>query len=176
MLVWGAGYVAAQEYTDIKVSQLPKATQGYIAENFKGTQPSRVVRIDDKGTINYAVVFESDGRKKVLAFDKDGKFIQKGNQVSTGQQQTHSANTAGTGTIKPAGNSTAPIAVDKLPATVQTYIKTTYPAGKIAISNQLTENSLVSYQVTVIDGNKSHVMTFDSKGKYLSEQTFTKQK
>jgi hypothetical protein len=176
ILVWGVGYVAAQEYTDIKVMQLPKKTQAYLAENMKGMTPSRTVKIENNGVLSYGVVYEVSGRKRVLVFDKDGNFTQKGDKLNSGSAAVQPANSSGTGTIKPAGNNTIPIAVEKLPAPTQTYLKTTYPSGKIAISNQLTENSIIFYQVTVIDGNKSHVIAFDSKGKYLSEQTFTKQK
>ena len=164
----------AQDYTEIKVSQLPKATQDYIQRNLSGQKITRVVKSENNGVLTYGVAFETGGNKRVLVFDKDGKYIQKGDRSEAGQNTVKQA--PGSGTVKPAGNTATPVSADKLPVTIQNYIKTNYPSGKIAVSNQIRENNVDLYQVTVIDGNKSHVLTFDTKGKYLSEQTFVRQK
>ena len=174
MLALSVGLVAGQEFTDIKISQLPKKAQEYLASNMKGMTPIRTVKIEKNGILSYGVVYEVDGRKRVLGFDKDGNFTQKVATTTPSNPTSTPANSSGTAAADPTGVKTTAIAADKLPATVQSYIKTKLPAGKIVVSNQLTEKGVVSYQVTVIDGNTSHVMTFDSKGKYLSEQTFIK--
>ena len=177
-----SGGLMAQSYSDIKVSQLPKATQTYIAENMQGMEISRAVKIEDNGTVSYGVVFESRGRKHVLIFDKDGNFVQKGDKLSAPSSTGQPVQSSGTATAQPAvtpvqnaSNNTKQIPAGNLPGNVQTYIKTNYPNGKIVSASQLTQNSILFYQVSVADGGKEYLMTFNSKGNYLSKRSYTKQ-
>ncbi len=71
----------AQKQTEIKASQLPKATTDYITSNLPGTTIFRAVKADDKGTITYNVAVDVKGRKHIFVFDKDGNFLKKGDNL-----------------------------------------------------------------------------------------------
>ncbi|HNW77195.1 MAG TPA: PepSY-like domain-containing protein [Bacteroidales bacterium] len=177
----------AQEYTEIKTSQLPKATRDYFTKKMPDAKITRAAKVDDNGTISYLVSYSDRGRKHVLQFDKDGTFIGKGDKLVSGAKSTTQAKNSGTTTTttKEPGKQTPPsntgsssshpakvIPVEKLPADILTYLKTNIPSGEITQARQLTINEVPIYQVKVKDGKKEHVITFNGKGKYLSKRSY----
>lgn len=74
-------FVFGQKTTDISPSKLPKATTDYIKENLPGAKIVRAVKADDKGVITYNVGIDVKGHKHLLVFDKDGKFLKKGDNL-----------------------------------------------------------------------------------------------
>lgn len=73
--------VFAQKTTEIKTKDLPKATTDWIKTNMPPAVIEKSVKLDDKGTITYNVLVTSVGRKHILVFDKDGKYLQKGDDL-----------------------------------------------------------------------------------------------
>jgi len=71
----------SQTITELKQSQLPKATQDYIKTNLKGATISKCAKMEDKGVIKYAVAFDMKGRKHIVIFDKNGNFLEKGDKM-----------------------------------------------------------------------------------------------
>jgi hypothetical protein len=67
--------VIAQNYTEIKTSQLPKKITEYFKKYLVTYTLGRAAKSDENGVIKYEVVAESRGRKAVYVFDKDGKFL-----------------------------------------------------------------------------------------------------
>lgn len=179
----------AQEYTEIKTSQLPKATRDYFTKNMPDAKITRAAKVDDNGTISYLVSYSDRGRKHVLQFDKDGTFVGKGDKLVSMAKATTQAKNSGTTattttTTKEPGKQTPPsnpappshpakvIPTEQLPADILTYLKTNIPSGEITQARQLTINEVPIYQVKVKDGKKEHVITFNGKGKYLSKRSY----
>jgi hypothetical protein len=163
---------SAQNYTDIKYSELPKTTQDYVKVNLAGLDITRTVKIEDNGKTNYGVVFESRGAKHVLIFDKDGNYLQKGDDLFS--QQAKPKNEEVTPAVPATANkTTTAISPDQLPANAKDYIKTSYPSSKIVTAAQFSDKKAVFYQVQVTDGSKNYMLTFDSKGNFLSKRYYT---
>lgn len=80
--------LVAQKMTDIKSSQLPKASLDYIQKNLPGAKIVRAAKIEQKGSINYNVVIEKDAKKHVLVFDKDGRFLKKSDDMVGSQPKS----------------------------------------------------------------------------------------
>ena len=186
-LMIAAGFGAsAQKYTEIKVSQLPQATRDYLTQNMPGADITKAVQIDNKGTLYYGVVFENRGRKRVLIFDKDGNFYQKGDnlnvqpkpetppvQSAKGTSETDPPEKESPTVKNPANPNLQPIPPRNLPAVVTDYLQTNFPEGRITACNELKQSEIIFYQVTVNEGLKEHIVTFNSKGNYLSKRTYT---
>lgn len=72
----------AQNYTEVKTTQLPKKVTAYFTKNFKSYNVVRSAKATDKGVLKYAVVVEINGsNKSVYIFDKDGNFITRGTSL-----------------------------------------------------------------------------------------------
>jgi len=67
--------VIAQNYTEIKTSQIPKKITEYFTKNLRTYTLGRAAKSIDKGVIKYEVVAETHGHKAIYVFDKDGKFL-----------------------------------------------------------------------------------------------------
>lgn len=81
----------AQKMTEIKTSDLPKATTDYIATNMPGSTLFKAAKVEENGTFTYNVAVDIKGRKHILVFDKDGKFLKKGDNMV--QEQKSNPNT-----------------------------------------------------------------------------------
>ena len=73
--------VYAQKTTVIQASKLPQATTDYISDNLPGAKITKASKVEDKGVLTYSVDIEVKGHKHVLIFDKDGKFLKKGDAL-----------------------------------------------------------------------------------------------
>jgi hypothetical protein len=71
----------AQKTAEIPVSKLPKAATNYITDNLPGTKIVKAAKIDDKGVITYSATVDVKGKNHVFIFDKDGKFLKKGDDL-----------------------------------------------------------------------------------------------
>lgn len=76
-----ATLIYAQKTTEIKMKDLPKATTDWMKTNLPKATFEKAVKSDDKGTITYGIMVNSSGRKHIYLFDKDGKFLQKGDNL-----------------------------------------------------------------------------------------------
>ncbi len=83
VILFFASAVFAQEkkMQEIKSSDLPKGVTTWVKDNLPDGKITRAGKIDDKGVISYAVAVESKGRKHSYLFDKDGKFVGKGDNL-----------------------------------------------------------------------------------------------
>jgi hypothetical protein len=68
----------AQKITEVRKEDLPKTILKYISNNYKGATVFKAVKLDDKGSLIYNVAIDIHGRKQILVFDKDGRFLKKG--------------------------------------------------------------------------------------------------
>jgi hypothetical protein len=71
----------AQKTTEIPVGKLPKATTDYINDNLPGATITKAAKVEDKGVVTYNVGIDIKGRKHLFIFDKDGKFLKKGDEL-----------------------------------------------------------------------------------------------
>jgi hypothetical protein len=71
----------AQKSTDIPVSKLPKAATEYLTNNLPGTTITKAAKIEDKGEITYSATVDVKGKKHLFIFDKEGKFLKKGDDL-----------------------------------------------------------------------------------------------
>jgi hypothetical protein len=67
--------VIAQNYTEIKTSQIPKKITEYLKKTLGTYTLGRAAKSNEKGVIKYEVVAASRGHKAIYVFDKDGKFL-----------------------------------------------------------------------------------------------------
>jgi hypothetical protein len=72
---------AQKKTTEVAVAKLPKATTDYIKDNLPGASITKAYKIEEKGDITYDVGIDVKGRKHQLIFDKDGKFLKKGDAL-----------------------------------------------------------------------------------------------
>ena len=73
--------IFAQKSTEIPASKLPKATTDYIKDNLPGTKIDKAFKVEDKGVVTYNVNVDVKGKKHLFIFDKDGKFLKKGDDL-----------------------------------------------------------------------------------------------
>jgi hypothetical protein len=71
----------AQKTTEVKTKDLPKATTDWVKTNMPPATIQKSIKLEDKGTVTYNVLVLSAGRKHILVFDKDGKYLQKGDDL-----------------------------------------------------------------------------------------------
>jgi hypothetical protein len=77
-----ATLIFAQTKTELKSSELPKTITDYLATNVKAYTIYKSFKVDSKGVITYDVIMTKGSDKRMMVFDKDGKFIKKGDQES----------------------------------------------------------------------------------------------
>jgi hypothetical protein len=70
--------VLAQTMTEVKAKDLPRAIEKYINDNLPGGKIYKAVKVYDKGVMTYNVAIDLKGHKYVYIFNKDGKFLKKG--------------------------------------------------------------------------------------------------
>ncbi len=80
LAIFLTGFVFGQnrKVSEIKPGELPKGVNTWIDSNVPGGTIARAGKIEENGTVTYAVVIESKGRKHSYKFDKDGNFAGKG--------------------------------------------------------------------------------------------------
>jgi hypothetical protein len=76
-----ATVIYAQKTTEIKAKDLPKATSEWVTTNMPKATIEKAVKLEDKGTVTYNILLNTNGSKHILIFDKDGKFLQKGDNL-----------------------------------------------------------------------------------------------
>lgn len=74
-------FLFAQKTTEIPTSKLPKATTDYITDNLPGATITKAAKVEDKGVVTYNADIDVKGHKHLLIFDKDGKFLKKGDAL-----------------------------------------------------------------------------------------------
>lgn len=84
-----------KKVSEIKTSELPKAVNTWVKDNLPGSSITRAGKIEEKGVVTYAAMIESKGRKHSYLFDKDGKFIGKGDNAASQPKQTPPVSTSG---------------------------------------------------------------------------------
>jgi hypothetical protein len=73
----------AQKMTVVKTKDLPKPIEKFINDNMPGASIFKAVKVDDKSTLTYNVAIDIHGRKHILVFNKDGKFLKRGDDLSS---------------------------------------------------------------------------------------------
>lgn len=80
--------VIAQKITEIKTRDLPTPIEKYIKDKMPGASIFKAVKLNDKGTLTYDVAIDLNGHKHVYVFDKNGKFLKKGDELVTTVKKT----------------------------------------------------------------------------------------
>lgn len=84
--------IYAQTGQEIKPSDLPKATQDYIAKGFPGCHVTKAAKVDDpKKEITYITIISDGSRKYVICFDSNGKFVKKADKSMIDQYKLKAA-------------------------------------------------------------------------------------
>lgn len=72
--------VFAQTKTELKPTELSKQITDWMTTNVKTFSITKAFKVDSKGVITYDVIATKGTDKRVFVFDKDGKFVKKGDQ------------------------------------------------------------------------------------------------
>jgi hypothetical protein len=86
LVLWSA-FSFSQKMSEIKTSSLPKSVTEYVQKNLPGSQITKAAKVEDKGVVTYNVAVDVKGKKHILIFDKDGKFLKKGDNVVGNKSQ-----------------------------------------------------------------------------------------
>ncbi|MFZ4520629.1 MAG: hypothetical protein ACOYNC_02925 [Bacteroidales bacterium] len=76
-----AVFAQDRKITEIKTNQLPKAVSEYVSKNLGGGAITRAAKIEEKGVTSYMAMVDLHGQKRPFLFDKDGKFVGKGDDM-----------------------------------------------------------------------------------------------
>jgi hypothetical protein len=118
LAIFLASFIYAQDrkVTEIKATDLPKGVNTWINDNLPGGKITKAGKIEEKGVVTYAAVVDAKGRKHSYLFDKNGKFIGKGDNVAaapkpatttTGPKPAPATKGAPATTTKTSGNNAA---------------------------------------------------------------------
>lgn len=75
-----ATVVFAQTKTELKPTELSKQITDWMTTNVKTYSIVKAFKVDSKGVITYDVMATKGTDKRLFVFDKDGKFVKKGDQ------------------------------------------------------------------------------------------------
>ncbi len=82
-------YAQDRKMSEIKPAELPKETAKWVTSNIPGGSIVRAGKIEEKGTVSYVAIVENKGQKRSYIFDKEGKFVGKGdNMLKNASQAT----------------------------------------------------------------------------------------
>lgn len=70
-----------RKMSEIKPADLPRETSKWVTTNIPGGSIVRAGKIEEKGTVNFVAVVENKGQKRSYIFDKEGKFVGKGDNL-----------------------------------------------------------------------------------------------
>ena len=76
-----AVFAQDRKVTEIKTNQLPKAVAEYVTKNLGGGAITRAGKIEEKGVTSYMAMVDMHGQNRAFLFDKDGKFLSKGDDL-----------------------------------------------------------------------------------------------
>jgi hypothetical protein len=82
-----ASVTFAQTKTEVKPKDLPKSVTDYITQSMPAYKADKAFKVDSKGVITYNVLVVKGTEKHVLVFDKDGKFVKKGDNEAKQAKQ-----------------------------------------------------------------------------------------
>ena len=77
----------AQTKTEMKPKELSKSITDYVAQNMTGYTINKAFKVDSKGVITYNILIVRGTVKHILVFDKEGKFLEKGDHKAKGATQ-----------------------------------------------------------------------------------------
>ena len=82
-----SAFVFAQDkkMSELKISDLPKGVSKWVETSMPGGKIVRAGKIEEKGTLSYMAAVEFKGSKHSYIFDKDGKFVGKGDNLVNSQ-------------------------------------------------------------------------------------------
>ena len=78
----------AQKITEVRKKDLPPPIVTYISKNMPGATVFKSVKLDDKGKQTYNVAVDDHAHKHVYVFDKNGKFLKKGDGLVNSAKKT----------------------------------------------------------------------------------------
>jgi uncharacterized protein involved in high-affinity Fe2+ transport len=73
--------LSAQKYQEVHKQDLPRKIDSYIRSNQKDATFFKAVKQEEKGITTYDVALDIHGKKQILVFDKNGKYVRKGDKL-----------------------------------------------------------------------------------------------
>jgi hypothetical protein len=70
----------SQTRTEVIIKNLPASIPEYVKNKLHEFNISKAFKVDSKGVITYEILAVKGGEKQVLVFDRNGKFIRKGDK------------------------------------------------------------------------------------------------
>ena len=86
--------------TPVQTKDLLKAITDNITKDYPGYKIMESYKITEKDVITYEVIVEKGTTKVKLIYDKDGKFLHKGNAIPIKATQTNKTSTNHSDTLK----------------------------------------------------------------------------
>jgi hypothetical protein len=81
-------FAFAQTKTEMKPKELSKSITDYVTTNMAGYTIDKAFKVDSKGVITYNILVVKGTVKHILVFDKEGKFLEKGDHKAQGATKT----------------------------------------------------------------------------------------
>ena len=131
--------VTAQNYSEIKPSQLPKPVTSYLKTTLGTYTLGKVAMTTDNGITKYAASAESKGRKSVYVFDKDGNFLERVNSFKEISPVKPSTPPSSTGKTSTSGKTVESKPDKNTPGNVKPATPATPPAGKTSPTGKKTD-------------------------------------
>jgi hypothetical protein len=94
--------LVAQDYTEVKIKDIPKSITASIKKNMNSAPILRAATATENGVLKYYIVIEMRGDKSILVYDKTGKLL--GRQHRLNEKQKAAAKNASD--KKPEGTTT----------------------------------------------------------------------
>ncbi len=168
-------FLVAQDYEEIKISQLPKGVTTYVEKNMPGGTIVRAAKGVENGQDLYAAVIEIRGDKRIMIFDKDGNFVRRAKSL-TSPAEPPQTKTSTTTTTHTQSNLTLiapkPVEPASLPENIQKFLKNNHKNGKVLESKLLTLGETPIFQIVYRDATTDNVYHFDAKGEYMKKRTY----
>jgi len=169
--------VLSQNYSEIRVPELPRGVQDYVTKNMPGGTISRAAKITENGQTVYGAVISYRDGKYSMVFDKDGNFLRKVESLSSSSLSSISKS----GAVPSSSASSQPplgtvamktIPESSLPAPVRKVIKETYQIYTILEAKEVPISATPVYQVILRDVKCDYVYLFNAKGDILSRRSY----
>lgn len=170
--------MVAQDYQEIKPSDLPKGVSTYVTQHMPEGKIARAAKGLKDGKTVYAVVIEIGGNKRIMVFDENGNFLKRVESMSQinddqdprtkGPDPNNTTNT----TPNPAVAPTTYLKENQIPPAILSYLKANLTDYSILQAKQIMMGNSPMYQLIVRDKINDYVCTFDGKGDNAKRRTY----
>ena len=97
-MIAAATFAQDRKVTELKIDQLPKGVSEWVTKNVAGGKITRAGKVEEKGVLSYVAMVDMKGQNRAFVFDKEGKFVGKGDDLLKSAQTAKPATKAPTAT------------------------------------------------------------------------------